>query len=132
MLSLYCDDSGTHDASPFAVAACLVAPVIQWEHFVKDWEAADAAEEFGVFHMADFVARRKQFAQPKWLDQEKRERTLKRLINIITTRRKMSFYSVVEKAGYDAEVPRTMRKRYKLGNNHYSFAVRMCMAKVLK
>jgi hypothetical protein len=132
MFTLYCDDSGTHAESPFAVAACFVAPILQWEHFAKDWKAADGAEGFGVFHMADFVARKKQFAAPEWQDDDKRKRTLKRLINIINTRRRMGFFAAVEKSGYDAQVPQAMRDRYRLGNNHYSFAVRMCMAKVLK
>lgn len=130
MFTLYCDDSGTHTESPFAVAGCFVAPVLQWEHFAKDWQAANDAEGFGVFHMADFVAKKKQFEVPEWQDDAKRDRTLKRLINIINTQ--IGFFTAVEKAGYDAHVPQAMRDKYKLGNNHYSFAVRMSMAKVLK
>src|SRR5215472_6047308 len=132
MFALYCDDSGTHQESPFAVAACFVADVVQWDHFVSDWGRANEVEQFGTFHMADFVAKKAQFAGPEWQDEEKRDRTLKRLITLIRIRRRMGFFAVVEKAGYDAEVPRAMRERYKLGNNHYSFAVRMCMAQVLK
>jgi hypothetical protein len=132
MFAFYCDDSGTHTESPFAVAACFIAPILQWEHFERDWKAANDSEGFGVFHMADFVAKQEQFASPEWLDEAKRDRTLKRLINIINTRRQVGFYAVVEKAGYDAEVPPQMRGAHDLGNNHYSFAVRMCMAKVLK
>jgi hypothetical protein len=132
MFALYCDDSGTHQQSPFAVAACFVADVVQWEHFVKDWNEANEVEKFGTFHMAAFVAKQKQFALPEWQDEEKRDRTLKRLITIIKTRRRMGFFAVVEKSGYDAEVPPGMRERYKLGNSHYSFAVRMVMAQVLK
>jgi hypothetical protein len=132
MFTFYCDDSGTHSESPFAVAACFIAPILQWEHFERDWKTANDSEGFGVFHMADFVAKQAQFAAPEWLDETKRDRTLKRLINIINTRRQVGFYAVVEKAGYDAEVPQPMRGAHDLGNNHYSFAVRMCMAKVLK
>ena len=132
MFTFYCDDSGTHSQSEIAVAACFVAECIQWEHFVKDWNRANDAENFGVFHMTDFVAKKKQFASPEWQDDEKRDRTIKRLINIITTRRRMGFFTAVEKAGYDAEVPRDLRDRFKLGNTHYTFAVRMCLAKVLK
>jgi len=132
MFALYCDDSGTHAQSPIAVAAGFVAPMLQWEHFRKDWKAADAAERFGVFHMADFVAHQKQFALPEWRDERKRDRTLRRLINIITTRSHLGFFAAVEKSGYDDEVPQALREKLKLGNNHYTFAVRMCMAKVLK
>ncbi len=132
MFTLYCDDSGTHSQSPIAVAACFVAPILQWEHFTKDWNAANAAEQFGVFHMADFVAHKEQFAFPEWQDEHKRARTIKRLISIMTTRRKQGFFSVVEKSAYDEEVPQALKEKRKLGNNHYTFAVRMCMAKVLK
>jgi hypothetical protein len=132
MLTLYCDDSGTHAQSPVAVAACYVAPVLQWEHFVKDWNSANEAENFGVFHMADFVAKKEQFARPEWLDNEKRKRIICRLINIIGTRAKHGFFSAIEKEGYDREVPQEFRDKRKLGNNHYTFAVRMAMAKMLK
>src|SRR5262249_14872095 len=132
MFTLYCDDSGTHTQSPIAVAACYVSTVEQWERFVVDWNDADAAEHFGVFHMADFVARKEQFALPEWQDDEKRDRTIKRLITIINTRRRMGFFGVVEKSAYDTEVPQNLRDRFKLGKNHYTFVVRMCLAKVLR
>ena len=75
MFTLYCDDSGTHTQSSIAVAACFVAPARQWEHFVRNWKEADAAEQFGVFHMADFVARKEQFALPEWNEEQKRHRS---------------------------------------------------------
>lgn len=52
--------------------------------------------------------------------------------NFIETTDGLILVEDVEKAGYDAEVPQGMREQFKLGNNHYSFAVRMSMAKVLK
>ena len=132
MFALYCDDSGTHPQSDYAVAACFVSTHVQWTHFRRDWGWANEIENFGVFHMADFVAKKKQFALPEWQDEEKRDRTLKRLINVITTRARHGFYAAVEKAAYDEEVPEDIRERFRLGKNHYTFAVRMCMAKVLK
>ncbi|MGB9468388.1 MAG: hypothetical protein WBQ59_03485, partial [Candidatus Acidiferrum sp.] len=132
MFTLYCDDSGTHSQSPFAIAACFVAPAVQWERFVNDWNTANKAENFGTFHMADFVAHKMQFVLPEWKDEDKRSRTIKRLISVINIRRQQGFFSAVEKSGYDAEVPQFLRQERKLGNNHYTFAVRMCMAKVLK
>jgi hypothetical protein len=130
MFALYCDDSGTHSESPVAVAACFVAPVLQWEHFVKDWNAANERENFGVFHMGKFVAHQKQFALPEWQDEPKRDRTIKRLINIINTRRQHGFVAAVEKSAYDSEVPKHLRERFSLGNNHYTFVVRMCLGNV--
>jgi len=132
MFSLYCDDSGTHAGSPCAVAACLVAPVAQWERFVDDWQRANDKENFGVFHMADFVSRHKQFASSEWQEDNKRDRTIKRLISIITTRSTIGFFNVVDKVAYDEEVPDNLKEKLTLGHNHYTFAVRMCLAKVLK
>ena len=62
MLTLYCDHSGTHRASDVAVAACYVATVEQWDEFRRNWNEANERENFGVFRMADFVGRQKQFA----------------------------------------------------------------------
>lgn len=132
MFTLYCDDSGTHAQSPIAAAACFVSTVEQWERFVIDWRAADDAEGFGVFHMADFVAKQKQFSREEWQDEEKRDRTLKRLINIAVTRRRIAFIAAVEKSSYDEVVPSELRDKFKLGTNHYTFAIRMCMGKVYK
>lgn len=130
-LALYCDDSGTHAASPCAVAACYVAPVAQWEGFVRDWELANRVEKFGTFHMADFVGKHKQFDSNEWSDPDKRKRVIQRLINIIKTRATICFFAVVEKRGYDLEMPRDWIKRHHLGS-HYTFAVRMCMGRLLK
>jgi hypothetical protein len=132
MLTLCCDDSGTHAESEIAVAACFISDDTQWEHFDGDWKAANADEHFGVFHMADFVARKEQFALSEWQDGQKRDRTIKRLITITNIRKKHGFFAAVEKSAYDAEVPKELRERYKIGNNHYTFAVRMCMGKIIK
>jgi hypothetical protein len=132
MFTLYCDDSGTHAQSPIAVAACFIAPVLQWEHFVKDWNDANDAENFDVFHMADFVAHKEQFALPEWQDEQKRARTLQRLISIINIRRHYAIAAAVEKIALDKEMPQHFTEGYALGKNHYTFAMRMCLGKVLK
>jgi hypothetical protein len=113
------------------VAACYVAPVAQWEKFEEDWSRAERAENFGTFHMADFVGRYQQFAVPEWANRVKRDRVLRRLINVIQTRARISFFSVVEKRGYDLEMPKEWIKRHHLGS-HYTFAIRMCMGRLLR
>ena len=50
--SLYCDDSGTHDQSEWAIAASIIAPDEQWEKFNEEWQAVANEEGFDVFHMA--------------------------------------------------------------------------------
>ena len=128
--TLYCDDSGTHASSDVAVAGCYIATVEQWRELKRNWEEVDKKEDFGVFHMADFVARREQFASPEWQDDAKRDRTLKKLVNVINTRATYAIAAAVVKSAYDEIVPEDIRHR--LGKNHYTFAIRMCIAFIEK
>jgi Protein of unknown function (DUF3800) len=129
MFTLYCDDSGTHPKSDVAVAGCYVATVEQWTEFRRNWDEASRRESFGVFHMADFVAKQKQFSAQEWRGQTKRDRTIRALVNIIKTRARIGFAAVVEKSAYDAVIVSSdLRKKF--GENHYAFAVRICTAMV--
>lgn len=130
MFALYCDDSGTHGDSPCAVAACHVAPVVQWEKFCDEWRRAEQVEKFGTFHMADFVGKYEQFASPEWEDQIKRRRVLDRLNSITRKRSTKCFFAVVDKKAYDTEIPDSFKRKHGLGS-HYTFAVRNCLGKVL-
>lgn len=58
MFTLYCDDSGTHNESEWAIAASIIAPAGQWEKFREAWQRIAKDENFDVFHMATFVARK--------------------------------------------------------------------------
>jgi hypothetical protein len=129
MFTLYCDDSGTHAQSDVAVAACYIAPVEQWAEFKRNWDEANSREQFGTFHMADFVARKEQFRSPDWNDSVKRDRTIKALINIIRTRIQVGFAAVVVKSAYD-EIIRNGEFADKFEKNHYAFAVRLCTVMV--
>lgn len=129
MFTLYCDDSGTHPKSDVAVAGCYVSTVEQWTEFKRNWDEANQRENFGVFHMADFVARQEQFSVREWQDQAKRYRAIRALLNIIKTRARMGFAAVVEKSAYDAVIA-SSSLREKFGDNHYAFAVRICTAMV--
>lgn len=125
MFTLYCDDSGTHPKSDIAVAACYVSTVEQWTHFKRNWDAASVRENFGTFHMADFVGKQAQFSSPEWSDQKKRDRTIRSLINIIRTRTAIGFAAAVVKPAFD-EVITGSELREKYGDNHYAFVVRLC------
>jgi hypothetical protein len=129
MFTLYCDDSGTHAQSDIAVAACYISTTEQWTEFSRNWNEVNARENFDVFHMADFVARKAQFAAPEWSDQAKRDRTLRALINVIKTRVRIGFSAVVVKSAYD-DVIVGGKLREKFGDSHYAFAVRLCTALV--
>jgi len=123
MFTLYCDDSGTHSKSAVAVAACYVSTVEQWTECKRNWNEADDRENFGVFHMADFVAKQEQFAAPEWSDKTKRDRTIQALINLIRTRAQIGFAAVVEKSAYD-DVVLESALRHKFQDNHYAFCIR--------
>lgn len=120
-LTVYFDDSGTHKESNTAVASCYVSTVEQWKRFEKDWNFINKQERFGVFHMVDFAAGKKQFAN--WTD-EKQKRILDRLCTIIKIRARMGFFIAVRKVDYDKAI--TGRFRDYCGRYHYSFAVRKC------
>jgi hypothetical protein len=128
MFTLYCDDSGTHAGSDIAVAGCCIASVEQWREFKRNWDSINERENFGVFHMADFVAKRGQFANAEWRDQQKRDRTIHSLLGIIKTRAAFMICSAVVKSAYDEIVTSELRER--MGKNHYTFAVRHCVALV--
>ena len=130
MFILYCDDSGTDAQSDIAVAGAYVATVEQWTEFRRNWGEVNQRENFGVFHMADFVARQEQFALPEWQDEDKRKRTLRALIGTINVRVRFGIAAAVEKSAYDEVVPDDLRKR--LGKNHYTFTIRQCMGVIDK
>jgi hypothetical protein len=53
------DDSGTDANTPVAVAACYISSKEQWDEFVRNWDEVRETEGFDVFHMCEFVARRR-------------------------------------------------------------------------
>src|SRR5215472_4407560 len=97
----YFDDSGTHAQANVAVAACFISTVDKWNTLERLWNELNAKENFGIFHMADFVARTKQFKD--W-DDAKRDRVIRELIKIIKTNVYVSVMGAVIKADYDSEV----------------------------
>lgn len=106
------------------MAACYVAKVEQWVEFTKNWGVINDREKFGVFHMADFVAKQEQFAKPEWQNDAKRDRTIRSLISIIKTRTQVGLAAAVQKSAYDEVITGNLRKR--LAKNHYTFAIRLC------
>jgi hypothetical protein len=126
MFTLYCDDSGTDAKSDIAVAGCYVSTVEQWEHFKRNWQEINDRENFGTFHMTDFVGRYEQFSAPEWSDKEKRDRTVGALISTIKVRTRMGFSAAILKSAYDEFISGDDVLRERLGDNHYALAVRLC------
>jgi Protein of unknown function (DUF3800) len=119
---VYFDDSGTHSESEIAVASCYIAPRNQWDSFVRNLDEAREKHGFDCFHMADFMARQKEFIQ--W-DDRKGARALESVSCIIKTRITVGFSCAVPKKSWDQYMP----DRYKavVGGRHYTFAVRSVM-----
>jgi hypothetical protein len=128
MYETYIDDSGTNAQSEIAIAACYVSTESGWRKFVKEWDIVRTEEGFDAFHMAEFVAPRNQGHRP-WCDWDnsKKDRVYHRLAKIINDNKRTGFGSAVPKSIYDT-VPQRIRDHY--GNEHYTFAVRMCMLQI--
>jgi len=125
------DDSGTDSNSDIAIAACYVSTKRGWDDFVEAWNAVRWQEGFGAvpFHMAEFVAPNKQGHQPwcHW-NKEKKDHVYERLANVINENKRIGIAVAVPKAVWDS-TPEQIRAHY--GREHYTFAVRMCMNRLL-
>jgi Protein of unknown function (DUF3800) len=130
MYEAYFDDSGTNAQSEIAIAACYVSTRRGWVDFVNEWDLARHQEGFDTFHMAEFVAPVEQGHQP-WCgwDKAKKDRVYKRLANIINENKRIGIGSAIPKAVYDA-LPERIRNYH--GSEHYTFAVRMCLMRIME
>lgn len=127
MLTVYFDDSGTHEQSEIAVAACYVSDVRRWRDFESAWLSilAEAGIAEHGFHMADFVAHAKPY--DTW-PADKREKVFRALLSVINKYAFEGAIAAVVKADYDKLVPKKLRE--KLGAYHYTFAVQSCLAQI--
>ena len=125
--TVYFDDSGTHNESDIAVAACFLSDVPRWTDFEKAWNAAlhDAGLLDKGFHMADFVARQSPY---RWNDPSKHDEVIKKLIGIINDHALGGMVTAVSKADYDQTIQGKLRE--KLGSRHYTFAIQGCLAQI--
>jgi len=129
MFTAFFDDSGTDRNSDIAIAACYISTNRGWEDFVKGWDDARWEEGFEVFHMAEFTAPRKQNHKPfcDW-DNLKKEHVYERLANIINQNKRVGIASAIPKKIWNC-TPEKIKQHY--GREHYTFAVRMCMMRIL-
>ncbi len=125
MMTVYFDDSGTHDQSDIAVAACLISDVMRWKSYESEWKSVldNAGIRDAGFHMAAFNFRKRPF--DGWIE-EKRHHVIKALIDIINRHAFVGIVTAVVKKDYDALVTGPLRE--KLGSQHYTFAVQSCLA----
>jgi hypothetical protein len=130
MFTAFFDDSGTDGNSRIAIAACYLSTKRGWDDFVRQWDDARYEEGFDAFHMSEFIAPREHGHQPfcEW-DNAKKSHVYGRLAKIINENKRVGIACAVPKEPYDRIVPERMRQYY--GREHYSFAVRMCMMRIL-
>jgi hypothetical protein len=124
------DDSGTDGNSDIAVAACYISTKRGWDEFVDAWDTARHGEGFDCFHLSDFMAPPGQKKEP-WCDWDntKKTRVYNRLGNIINDNKRIGISVAIPKDHWDT-TPDWIRGHF--GNQHYTFAVRMCMNAILK
>jgi hypothetical protein len=130
MFTAYFDDSGTDRNSDIAIAACYVSTKRGWDGFVDEWDRARWEESFTCFHMADFIAPPERKFKP-WCDWDnrKKDHVYTRLTKIINENKMVGIAVAIPKAVWDA-VPERIHRHY--GREHYTFAVRMCLNRILR
>ena len=125
MFSVYFDDSGTHEESDIAIAACYVGTLDRWARLTEDWEEARRVEGFQTFGMADILGGNREFRGWKKV---KRIRLINRLVTNIRCRASISISISVPKIAYDRAIQGKIRDRF--GKFHYTFAVRSCLTQI--
>jgi hypothetical protein len=120
---VYFDDSGTHEESPVAVAACYIATKQQWDEFCRNWKELTEEEGFDYFHMTDFMLNPEKKRKPycDW-DDSKKWRVYWWATALIRIRAQHGFALTITKKDYDECVPDDMRKFY--GKDHYVWAIK--------
>jgi hypothetical protein len=136
MYQLYCDDSGTHAASPIAVAAAYVSTERGWATFESQWRAICSREGLEYFHMTDFVA---SVANPEikpygdW-DRGRRERVFSDFVRVINENKRAGFAVAVPKKAYarilKEQMPDAVREKF--GDFHFTYAVRSLLLLVAR
>jgi hypothetical protein len=94
VFKVYLDESGSPDDTTAVVVAGFLATSEQWTEFESNWKEAMAAFGVTALHMKDFAHSVREFSAWK-RDEQKRQRFLSRLINIIRTRVRRGFAHAV-------------------------------------
>jgi len=99
MMSVYFDDSGTHDDSVAVAVGGYLATREAWGVFQERWKAILDEHEIPFFHMVDFEARQKQF--DGW-ENDKRIALQTKLIRLIREHTQITISAATIKADYPA------------------------------
>jgi len=143
MITVYVDDSGTHDPAKVAAAACCLSSVSDWRRFERAWLAVGKEEGFKHFHMSEFAACRSEgwcrdckkgetFERDHpWREwsMTKRKRVIRTLGEIICKHIKVGAGWAIVKSEYDSLVPPELRK---VTGDHYTYAFSCCGGQLRK
>jgi hypothetical protein len=88
MFKAYIDESGIHASSDMFVLAGYLAPVREWDRFVKKWQSVLCKYGIDVFHASDCNSNRGEFERFKG-NKELRDDFVKELLATISTRRRI-------------------------------------------
>src|SRR5215831_14582266 len=102
MISVYCDDSGTHSESRVAAVSGYISNVGQWEIFTKEWSSTLRDFKVQRMHRADLESLRGEF---KGWSRARRETFLQRLHSILKRRTKVAIGSAVITKDFEEIVP---------------------------
>jgi hypothetical protein len=119
MMSVYLDESGTHDQSPIVVVGGYVASVVQWKHFQAKWSAALKEEEISCFHMNKFESSVGEFEG--WTEERKRP-FFQKLSQIILRHVSFGIGMAVVKKDYEG-----FSLEYRKGISPRTFGVLQCI-----
>lgn len=119
-IASYADETGHGDdpQKKHMGIAGLLAQADAWGEFDVEWRTI--CDEEGVempFHMMEFAAFKKQFAQPKWKDESKRRRLLGRFLGAIERAEAIPVGAIVS---LDAFNSLTVGERKRLGGEQCS------------
>lgn len=93
MITVYLDESGTHDEARHLVIAGLVSTLDGWEALTTEWGSVREEFQAPVFHMADCCQGRGDF---KGWSKERRNALVKRLVDVIVKHTSHRLWTVVE------------------------------------
>jgi hypothetical protein len=143
MLTVYVDDSGTHNEARVAAAACCVSSVSEWGTFNRKWREVECREAFRHFHMSAFAAcRRDEWCRDcrdgKTSEEEhpwrswssnKRERVITKLVNIVYKYIQVGFGWAIIKEDYNDLVAPPLRDKT---GEPYTYAFACCGGQIKK
>lgn len=122
VFTVYIDDSGTAPSQQVAMASGLIFPAKRILAMESEWATFCKKEGIGAkgFHTSECVAHNAHSDFARW-DDDKVERVVERILQIIKKYSPQAFSISINKAFYDEVIPDEFRRR--VGRKHYTWGV---------